>query len=334
MEVVIKEFIVQFLTDPAYLFWRRIFSIFLIVIATFFLAWLINNVMRRAFKRIIQRKQEHPELHYDTTKFVVMRRLVQVMVYLIGFAAIVYAIPEFRALSYSILVGAGVAAVIVGFAAQKAFANIMSGIFLAVSEPIRVGDRVTINKHYGIIEDITLRHTVINTWDNNRVIIPNSIMNETEITNHSIIDQKVVQTLDLGISYDSDIDKAKKIVIEEIRNHPNFITKYSDSQYVNPETAVSVRVVEHSDFALRLRAYFWVHDKLAGFVMEKELLELVKKRFDKEGIEIPFPYRTIVYKTDLEEKKRAKKKGKTAKRKTAKRKTAKKTGKRTGKKKK
>ena len=306
MCTVIEEFIVAFMTDPAFVFWRRLFSIAIILLATFLLGWLISMVMRRAFKKIIQRKQEHPELHMDTTKFVVMRRLVMVLVYLIGFAAIVYAIPEFRALSYSILVGAGVAAVIVGFAAQKAFANIMSGLFLAVSEPIRVGDRVTVNKHYGTVEDITLRHTVINTWDNNRVIIPNSIMNEVEIMNHSIMDEKILQTANFGISYGSDIDLARKIIIEEIRADKDFVEQYDPRGYVKPETAASVMVVEHADFSVKLRAYFWVRDKLTGFMMEKRLLEAVKKRFDKEGVEIPFPYRTIVYKTDLEEKAKGK----------------------------
>lgn len=299
----LKDYIYHLATSPQVTVWRRVFIIIFILFITFFVANLASKLMKRAFQRILQRRKDHPEMWTDTTKFVFMRRVVQVLIYLLGFAAIVYSVPEFRAFSYSILAGAGVAAVIVGFAAQKAFANIMSGVFLAVSEPIRVGDRVTINDHYGTIEDITLRHTVINTWDNNRVIIPNSVMNEVEIINHSIVDQKIIQTLDIGISYDADIDKAKKIIIEEIRNHSEFVAKYDSSQYVRPETSVSVRVMEHSDFAVRLRAYFWAQDKLSGFIMEKQLLEDIKKRFDKEGIEIPFPYRTLVFKRELEQKK-------------------------------
>jgi len=306
--MVLEEFFLNFVASSQFLIWRRLAAIVIIIVITFMIAGLVNKLMRRTFQKIIKRRLEHPEIPTDTTKFVVLRRVIQVLVYLVGFAAIVYAIPEFRALSYSILAGAGVAAVIVGFAAQKAFANIMSGIFLAVSEPIRVGDRVTINENYGVIEDITLRHTVIKTWDNNRVIIPNAVMNEVQITNHSIVDEKIIQTLGVGISYDSDIDLAKKIIIEEIRKHPGFVTQYDPTGYVKPETAVTVRVMEYGDSAVKLRAYFWTRDKLTGFVMEKELLESVKKRFDKEGVEIPYPYRTIVYKTDLEKKMKGKKK--------------------------
>ena len=302
----IRETLTQLLVSPEVAVWRRVFMILFIVFITFFVASLVNSLMKRAFQRIVKKRKEHPEIPADTTKFVVLRRVIQVLVYLLGFAAIVYSIPEFRAFSYSILAGAGVAAVIVGFAAQKAFANIMSGIFLAVSEPIRVGDRVTINQHYGIIEDITLRHTVIKTWNNNRVIMPNSMVNEMEIINHSIVDEKIIQTMDFGISYDSDIDKAKKIVTEELRKHPDFLTQYDPTGYTKPETGVSVRVIEHGDFAVKMRAYFWVHDTLSGFIMEKQVLENIKKRFDKEGIEIPFPYRTIVYKKELESKKKKK----------------------------
>jgi small-conductance mechanosensitive channel len=305
----LKQIFLEFISSPHFLIWRRIASVILIVAITVLVSNLVNKLMKKSFQKILRRKQEHPEIHTDTTKFVFLRRVIQVIIYLMGFAAIVYVIPEFRAVSYSILVGAGVAAVMVGFAAQKAFANIMSGVFLAVSEPIRVGDRVTIKDHYGSIEDITLRHTVIKTWDNNRVIIPNSVMNEVEIMNHSIMDEKIVQTLELGISYDSSIDKAKRIIIEEVRQHPSFISQYDPTGYVRPETDVSVRVMEYGDFAIRLKAYFYVPDKLAGFIMEKQLLEIIKKRFDKEGIEIPFPYRTIVYKTDLEKRKKARSHG-------------------------
>ncbi|MBW2964772.1 mechanosensitive ion channel family protein [Candidatus Woesearchaeota archaeon] len=299
----IRQFFLDMAASPQFLVWRRITAILLILFITIIISNLVNKIMKRAFRKIMRQKQEHPELHMDTTKFIFLRRVIQVIIYLLGFAAIVYAIPEFRAVSYSILAGAGVAAVIFGFAAQKAFANIMSGLFLAVSEPIRVGDRVTINSNYGVIEDITLRHTVIRTWDNDRVIIPNAIMNEVEIKNHSIMDEKIIQTLDVGISYDSDVDLAKKIMAEEIRKHPSFVTQYDATGYVRPETEVSVRMMECGDFAVKLRAYFWVQDKLSGFIMEKELLESVKKRFDKEGVEIPFPYRTIVYKKDLKKTK-------------------------------
>ncbi|NQU78894.1 mechanosensitive ion channel family protein [Candidatus Woesearchaeota archaeon] len=305
--MALKEQIFLIAADPRFALVSRVLVIIFILLSTFLIALVVNKVMRKAFQKMVLRRQEHPEMHTDTTQFVVLRRVIQVLIYVLGFALIVYVVPEFRALSYSILVGAGVAAVIVGFAAQKAFSNIMSGIFLAISEPIRVGDKVTINNHYGTIEDITLRHTVINTWDNNRVIIPNSVTNEVEIINHSIEDEKLIQTLDIGISYDSNIDTARKIIIEDVRKHPHFIQHFDTSGYVPSDTSVKVRVMEYGDFAVKLRAYFWVHDKVSGFMMEKDLLESVKRRFDEEGVEIPLPYRTIVYKKDLDKKRTAKK---------------------------
>ncbi|MFH1064563.1 MAG: mechanosensitive ion channel family protein [Candidatus Woesearchaeota archaeon] len=305
--MVFKDLFGGLVSSPGLVIWRNMFSVVLILVITFCVAYLINHMMKTYFKKIIKRRTEHPEIATDTTKFVVMRRVIQVVVYLVGFASIVYVVPEFRAFSYSLLAGAGVAAVIVGFAAQKAFSNIMSGILLAVSEPIRVSDRVTINGNYGTIEDITLRHTVIKTWDNDRVIIPNAAVNEAVIMNHSIMDEKIVQTLNVGISYDSNVDTAKKIIIEEVRKHPDFVTQYDPTGYVKHDTAVSVRVMEFADFSVKLKAYFWAKDKLSGFIMEKDLLESIKKRFDKEDIEIPYPYRTILYKNDMNKRKVSKK---------------------------
>jgi len=244
----------------------------------------------------------------DTTKWVVLRRLVSVMIYLIGLAMIVYVIPEFRAFSYSILAGAGVLAIVAGFAAQSVFSNILGGVFIATSEPIRVGDRVLISGHQGVVEDITLRHLVMRTWDNQHIIIPNKNVNDQEIVNYSIEGEEMVQTLDIGISYDSDIDLARKIITEEIQKHPDFIVFSSRSALLSPEEKIKVRVVEAGDFAIKLKAYFWAKDKMTGFKMMCDVLESVKKRFDKEGVEIPFPYRTIVEKKSLRRPKKMKQK--------------------------
>ena len=76
----------------------------------------------------------------------------------------------------------------------------------------------------------------------------------------------------------------------------------AENMLLNEGEDVTVRLLEYGDFAIRLRAYFWVQDQPTAFTMGTDILESVKKRFDKEGIEIPFPYRTVVYKKDLEKK--------------------------------
>ena len=299
--------LVTVFTNPSWWFLQRVFIIVFILLATFSLAGIVSYLMKRNFERLMKKRHE-PGHQPDTTKFVVLKRLSSVMIYLLGFAAIVYLIPEFRSISYSILAGAGFLAIVVGFAAQSALGNILSGVFLATSQPIRVGDRIEVEDAQGVVEDITLRHVVMRTWDNEHIIIPNTKVNENRVTNYSIEGEERIQTMDIGISYDSDIELARKIITEEVTKHPDFIVYSKDMIMLSPEERVKVRVVEAGDFAMNLRAYFWAKSRMDGFKMMCDLLESVKVRFDKEGVEIPFPYRTIVEKKRLPKPKHIKRK--------------------------
>ena len=102
-----------------------------------------------------------------------------------------------------------------------------------------------------------------------------------------------------SISYDSDIDKAIKIIQEEAINHPLLIDNRKEEEIAEGMPIVNVRVIDLSDFSIDLKAYVWSTDNDAAFSLKCDLLKTVKHRFDNEGIEIPFPYRTLVYKNDL-----------------------------------
>lgn len=205
---------------------------------------------------------------------------------------LVYAgmIPGLRGLMGTMMAGAGVTAIVVGFAAKSTLANLISGLSLAVYRPFRIGDKVSLDNEYGTIEDITLRHTIVRTWRHRRLIIPNEKIDNMSLINYSIIDPLMLCTVELGISYDSDIDLARRLILEEADNCPHRLEK-ADKPWV--------RVVSHGDFAIGLRLYIWVEDADAEWLARYWLLENIKKRFDREGMEIPFPYRTLVYKKEM-----------------------------------
>lgn len=98
---------------------------------------------------------------------------------------------------------------------------------------------------------------------------------------------------------DSDIDKAFRIIQEEAQKQPNFIDNRTSEEKKNNENPVLVRVIGFGDSSVNLRSYVWSKDHDSGFAMKSDLRKSVKERFDKEGIEIPFPYRTIVFKKDI-----------------------------------
>ena len=97
-----------------------------------------------------------------------------------------------KSLGTALFAGAGILAVIVGFASQKAFANIISGIFILISKPFKMSDIIEFTDgKKGVVEEITLRHTIIKDYENRRIIIPNSIISEETIINSNIQDEKI-----------------------------------------------------------------------------------------------------------------------------------------------
>ncbi|MHC1631542.1 MAG: mechanosensitive ion channel family protein [Methanotrichaceae archaeon] len=247
---------------------------------TFIVATIFNRLFLGYFRSVSKR------LKVDETKYTIIRRICVIFIYLVGIISAIYLIPQLKGVTLSLFAASGILGIVVGLAAQDTMANVISGISIAISQPFRVGDRVTLRGEYGIIEDITLRHTIINTWENKRLIIPNSIINDEMITNWTIGDLPVLWHIDFGIGYDSEIDLARSIILDEVSKHPNVMC----------EREIDVSLLELGDFAINLRSTFWVPDRGIAWKTGCDITESVKKRFDEEGVEIPFPYRTIVFK--------------------------------------
>jgi small-conductance mechanosensitive channel len=254
------------------------------------LAWITSVITTRLVRRPtwVVGKLKHKVDH------TVIRYVVQVKTLLIYLTAgVIYAslIPSLRALAGTLLAGAGITAIVIGFAAKSTLANLIAGLSLAIYRPVRIGDKVNIEGEFSTVEDITLRHTIVCTWQNRRLIIPNSKLDEMTLINYSIIDPRMLCTVELGVSYDTDIELARRLILEEAHQCP-----YRDEA---AEEEPKVKVISHGDFSIGLRAYVWVKNVADDYSARFWLYEAVKKRFDQEGVEIPFPYRTVVYKKDL-----------------------------------
>jgi small-conductance mechanosensitive channel len=268
----------------------------IIVAGLVVLAYLISFIFRRILTVIIRKKSEN--IGEDPTKFVFLKNSVSFLIFTTAIIIIFLLTPGLDSIGKGIFAGAGILAATIGFASQKAFSNILSGIFILIFKPFRVRDTVEIisEKTKGVVEEITLRHTVIRDYENRRIIIPNAVISETTLINSSITDQRIRKHVEFGISYDSDIDIAKDIIGEEILNHTLYKDERTEEEKLAGEPDVPMRVVELGDFAVKIRAYVWASSNDDAFALQCDVLESVKKRFDREGIEIPFPYRTVVMK--------------------------------------
>lgn len=257
---------------------------------TLFVGFLINKFFRRLIER------SHAGQDNDPTSYQFLRRALLSIVYIIGFSLVIYSIPSLRTLASSLLAGAGILAVAIGFASQHALSNIISGVFIIIFKPFRVKDRVKVGVLSGIVEDITLRHVVLKDFENRSIIIPNSIISNEVIVNSDFGEKQICKWFDVGISYESDLALAKSIIREEIMGHPLWVDVRSPEQITAGQDPVTVRVVALGDFSVNIRAWAWAKDNGDAFVLGCDLLESVKARFEAASIDIPYPHRTIVQK--------------------------------------
>jgi len=259
---------------------------------------LVALLLDKILKAILNRKinQSSTELRVDPTNYTFLKNALTLIIIVAALIAILYSIPEFKQFGLTLFAGAGIFAAILGFASQAAFSNIISGIFMVIFKPFRVGDIVEGPEYSGKIEDITLRHVVICDWQNRRFVVPNSVISGQIINNFNLYDEKINNWVWFSIAYDSDLLKAIEIVKEEAEAHPFVIDNRTNQEIEGGVPKVIIRVMKLNDSSVDLRANCWSENFSRGFDVKSDLNKSVKLRFDKEGIEIPFPHRTIVHK--------------------------------------
>ncbi len=263
---------------------RIFFEIVVIILATYLASKMVKRAITIHLPKIVSGGKAGLDAETELTFRTLISRLLVAAIYIAGFLLVISRIPTLNTLAVTLLAGAGVAGLAIGFAAQDSLSNVITGIFLAVFHPFRVGDFIDFNGEYGQIEDLTLRHTTIKTWDGRRIFVPNSIMGNQPIVNWSITDPVITYPVTVGIAYGADIDKAREIMLEVAKRHP-LVLKNHD---------ITVRVTELGDFAVNLRLGIDVPNRDVAWTTACEIREAIKKRFDKEGIEIPYPYRNLI----------------------------------------
>lgn len=255
--------------------------------------YVISYILRKLLGLYI--KKNSVKVNVDPTNFSFLKNSLTFVLYAAGLIAIFYITPSLKSFGKALFAGAGVLAAVIGFASQKAFSNIICGIFILIFRPFRVKDVIEVaNSYRGVVEEITLRHTIIRNYENRRIIIPNSIIDDETIVNSNIIEEKVLKFVEFDISYESNADLAKQIISEEAKNHPLSIDNRTENEKHSDAPMILLRIIALGDFSVKIRAYVWCKNHHEAFILTCDLYESVKKRFDKEGIEIPYPHRTIV----------------------------------------
>lgn len=200
-------------------------------------------------------------------------RIYSVFIYTFAIFGVVTQIVPLKSTALSLLAGSGIVVLFIGFAAQEAFSNIIAGFFISFFRPFSVGDLINLpgQNISGRVEDINLRHTVVRTFENNRIIIPNATMNKSILENKDFGERKVCNFLIVSVSYDSDVDKAKAIITELALNHPKLIDVRTPEDIENNVPQVNPVLFSLNNSSVDLRVGLWTKDSTDGYFMLADL---------------------------------------------------------------
>lgn len=263
-----------------------------IICAKTILIFLFVRILTAITKYLFHRSmRKQGKIVLDETKVGFVRQMIVAAIYIMGIAAFLSLIPGMEKVSNSILASAGILAMAVGLASQEALSNIVGGMFIIFSRPFKVGDYIKVDEVVvGTVMEITLRHTIIRNIENRMILIPNSKINSSTIINSSYGDSSTCSFIDVGVSYTTNLDFAIDVMRDEIMKNHYLIDHRSDEEKTAKVPQVIIRVTELGDSAINLRAWAWASTSNNALVMKQELLKAIKERFDKEQIEIPYPY--------------------------------------------
>ena len=253
-------------------------------------ARLVSRVLRRVTER-----QKRAGSTGSATILAFCRYLAVAAVYFAGFSVLVSGIPALSAGVNKLLAAGGVLAVVGGLAAQEALGSMVSGLMILAFKPFVIGDvvRCVDNDISGVVEEITLRHTAIRTWENKRVIVPNSVMNSSVVENADYTDSRVCTFLEIGVTYESDIALAKQLLADEIARQPDYLDTRTLEQKAAGAPAVQVVVLALAESAVTLRASIWARDNGTAFAVKCAVQENILRIYADAGVDIAYPHLVV-----------------------------------------
>ncbi|HWN41596.1 MAG TPA: mechanosensitive ion channel [Thermoanaerobaculia bacterium] len=263
--------------------WGRAFILalpnFLLAVLTVVAFWLIAKAIRNVVMRLLRRVSHSEQVTY------LLAQMVYIAVLTAG-TFIALGILGLQKTVASLLAGAGIVGLALGFAFQDIAANLMAGVYLSVRRPFRRGHLIKAQDYLGTVIEVNLRWTELLTPQGQLVLIPNKQVFENPIMNYTIRGTRRVD-ITLGVSYGDDLEKAKRVAMEAVASVPARL----------PDREVELFYEEFAESSIDFSVRFWIN-----FEAQKEYLAArsdaivrIKQAFDAEGITIPFPTRTLEF---------------------------------------
>lgn len=248
----------------------EVLNFFLKYVLPFIVAYILNFLMNKFLSKEMLRGKLH---------LIFLKGIIIAFFWAVAALTALSGIPAFSKTWETAVASSGIAAVVLGLAAQSSLANVFAGISLSAahSRPFDIGDRIKIDSYEpGFVENITLRHTVIKTYLNEIIYVPNSVVGAATIINYTQ-EKSFSYPVDISVAYGTDMEKAKEIMADVIASHP---------RHFGPRPTVLCRSCDAS--GVTLRALVETADFRDNPVACSDVRIEVMRRFKEEGIEIPY----------------------------------------------
>jgi small-conductance mechanosensitive channel len=249
------------------------YEIILTVVATLIGAFLMVNILNR----LIGKLEKTGELEKGT--LVHLRRFFQIIIYLV---AAVIIISFFTDDLTAAIAGLGVGALIVGFGLQDIIENWVSGLLIISGKTYAIGDVIRVGDLTGTVTDIALRTTKLKTYDRNEIIIPNSVLMREKIINLTSGNKEAVASITFAIDYTADIEKAKFIIENILKNHKSVIFNLKRKREIR-------FILRSQEWTNQLETLFWINDPSNEEFIKSNITELILTEFKNERILPPIP---------------------------------------------
>jgi len=226
--------------------WQRLLVVAGVVVLATILAKLVDWRMSR--------RELPPQA---VTRYRVLRRSLMTAIITLGILSALLVIPQVRAIAAGLLASSAIVGLVIGLAAQRPLANFVAGVVIAFTQPLRLGDRVTIDDVDGVVEEIGLTYTFIRTVDNARLVIPNEKLASDTVRNATIRSREKLAEVTVQVPLDRDLDAVVELLRSELANEPRaavLVTGLNGAASVTVRTwAPDADAVERLESDVRLR---------------------------------------------------------------------------------
>ncbi|MDF1574793.1 MAG: mechanosensitive ion channel [Bacteroidales bacterium] len=263
-----------------------IFMHLLSLLIIFFITWLIIRVIKFGREIVLLRydieEKDNLKARRVYTQFKIMERILIFIVLLIAISIALMTFEQIRKVGVSLFASAGVAGIILGFAAQKLIGNVLAGFQIAIAQPIRLEDVVIVEKEWGWIEEINLTYVVVRIWDKRRLILPTTYFIEKPFQNWTRISADILGTVFIFTDYSVPIDKLRGELTRILQSDKNWDGKVNVLQVTDStEKTMEIRALmsaADSPSAWDLRVH--VREKLIDYLQRNYPESLPKSRIE------------------------------------------------------